>query len=331
MFIIIYIGLWEVLMKKSTKFLLFSLGVSAVSIYTYNKFIEASASSKNLLSDKDGYYYPWTHGNIFYTKTGTGSPILLVHDTDSSSSSAEWTKLIRRLEKKYTVYAIDLLGCGRSDKPALEYTTYLYVQMLYSFIENIIKEKTVVITSNLSTSAVVMANHMYPNLFKNIILINPTSIKDLNTTPDDISKLKKRMIELPFVGTFIYNIMYSADQIDYSFRTRFYHKPQLISSSMENVYYESAHKNGSNGRFLYSSLIGKYVNQNITHALKKSKTPILIIGSKEMKRYMLTLDDYHKTNKDIEIVKVSNSSLYPHMEIPDKVNTIIENFIFEQN
>ena len=46
-------------MKKSTKCILFTLGVSIAGIYAYNKFIEKTASQKNLLSDKDGDYYAW--------------------------------------------------------------------------------------------------------------------------------------------------------------------------------------------------------------------------------------------------------------------------------
>lgn len=314
-------------MKKSTKCLLFTVGVSIAGIYAYNKFIEETASQKNLLSDKNGNYYNWKYGNVFYTKTGNGSPVLLIHDTDAAASSAEWHKLIQRLSKNHTVYAIDLLGCGRSDKPALEYTNYLYVQMLQSFMKEVIQEKAIVIASNFSTSFVIMVNHMDDSLIEKIVLINPASLKELDVVPDELSKLKKTIIQLPFVGTFVYNIMNNMQHIDTSFRTRYVTKHQLISSSMEDIYYEAAHKNGSNGRFLYSSILGNYVNNSITHAVKSLSTPTLIIGSVEMNRYSLTLDDYHKVNPDLDIIRINNESLYPHMEIPEKINSIIDDFI----
>lgn len=314
-------------MKKSTKCILFTLGVSIAGIYAYNKFIEETASQKNLLSDKNGEYYNWKYGNIFYTKTGSGSPVLLIHDTDSSASSIEWNKLVHRISKNHTVYAIDLLGCGRSDKPALEYTNYLYVQMIEGFIKNIIQKKSIVIASNISTSFVIMTNHIDNSLIEKMVLINPASLKQLDVIPDKLSKAKKTIVQLPFVGTFIYNIMNNMQHIDTSFRTRYVTKPQLISSAMEDIYYESAHKKGSNGRFLYSSLLGNYVNNSITHAVKSISTPTLIIGSVEMNRYELTLDDYHKVNPNLDIIRINNGSLYPHMEIPEKINSLIENFI----
>jgi pimeloyl-ACP methyl ester carboxylesterase len=314
-------------MKKSTKFLLLTLGASTATIYTYNKFVEKTASQKNLLSDKNGQYYNWKYGNIFYTKTGSGSPVLLIHDTNSAASTIEWNKIISRFVKNHTVYAIDLLGCGRSDKPALEYTNYLYTQMLLSFMADIIQEKTIVIASNISSSLVIMANHLDDHLFKKIILINPTPLKQLDMIPDDLSKLKKNIIELPFIGTFIYNRMNSMESIDSTFRKHYVTKPQLISSNIEDSYYEAAHKNGSNGRYLYSSLLGNYVNNSITHALKSLSTPTLIIGSVEINKYTLALDDYHKVNNALDIIRINNGSLYPHMEIPEKITSLIEEFI----
>ena len=314
-------------MKKSTKYILLTLGVSIVGVYTYNKFIEQTASQRNLLSDRDGEYYNWKYGNVFYTRKGNGSPVILIHDTDTAASSAEWNKLIQRLSKNHTVYAIDLLGCGRSDKPALEYTNYFYSQMLQSFVKDVIQEKVVIIASNISASFAIMANHLDDTLFEKIILINPPSFKQLAMVPDELSKFKKTVIQLPFIGTFVYNIMHNMQHIDTSFRTRYVTKPQLISSSMEDIYYEAAHKNGSNGRFLYSSLIGNYVNNSITHALKSISTPTLIIGSVEMKHYSLTLDDYHKVNSNLDIIRVNNGSLYPHIEIPEKITSIINDFI----
>ncbi len=314
-------------MKKSTKCLLFTLGASIAGIYTYNKFIEETASQKNLLSDKDGEYYNWKYGNVFYTKEGIGSPVLLVHDTDSAASSVEWNKIYSRLIKNHTVYAIDLLGCGRSDKPALEYTNYLYVQMIQSFVKDIIQDKTTVVASNMSASFIIMANHMDDTLFDKMILINPVSLKQLDVIPDKLSKTKKTIIQLPFAGTFVYNIMNNMQHIDESFRTRYIDKPQLISSSMEDIYYEAAHKNGSNGRYLYSSLLGNYVNNSISHAVKSISTPTLIIGSAEMKKYANTLNDYHKLNEQLEIKKITSGSLYPHMEIPEKINSLIEDYI----
>ena len=314
-------------MKKGTKLFLLGIGATITGIYVYNKFIEHTATKNNLLKDTTGDYYPWKHGNVFYTKTGSGSPVLLVHDLNTTSSAEEWNRIIRRFEKNHTVYTLDLLGCGRSDKPAMEYANYLYVQLITDFVKEVIQEKSIVVATNLSASSVILANHMDNELFNKIVLINPVPLADLEILPDQKSKLKKMLIQLPFIGTFIYNIMNNSKKIDAAFRNDYYEKAQLITSSMEDIYYEAAHISGSDGRFLYSSMIGNYLNNGITHALKSLSTPTLIIGSREMNRYTLALDDYHKVNQNIEIKKLTHGNLYPHMEVPEKVYSIIEDYI----
>lgn len=314
-------------MKKGTKRFLFVVGASIAAIYTYNKFIESTATKKNLLSKENGEFFTWKDEKIFYTKSGSGSPLLLIHDADSSASSEEWSKILHRFEKKHTVYCIDLLGCGRSSKPCIEYTNYMFVQLITAFVKEIIQDKVTVISTNMSASFVIMANHMDDSLFAKMIFINPVSLRQLNVTPDNLSKAKKTLIELPFIGTFVYNLLTSNAKIDETFRSKYYAKPQLISSRLEDIYYEAAHTNGSNGRYLYSSLLGNYVNNTITHAIKKLTTPTLIIGCKEIRNYTLALDDYHKVNPNLEIVKINNGSLYPQMEIPEKISSIIEDYL----
>ncbi len=314
-------------MKKSTKCILATVGISIAAIYAYNKYTETNATKKNLLTDENGKYFSWKDSNIFYTKTGSGSPLLLIHDADATSSTMEWNKMIHRLEKNHTVYCMDLLGCGRSDKPAIEYTNYLYVQLISSFVKEVIGEETTVMATNMSASFVVMANHIDETLFNKIILINPVSLSQLDTLPDKITKLKKRIIELPFIGTFIYNLMTNPNRIDEAFRNRYFARPQLISLKLEDAYYESAHLGGSNGRYLYSSMLGNYVNNTITHAVKKLETPTLIIGCKEIKKYEHALDDYHKVNANLEIMRINNGSLYPQLEIPEKITSIVEEYL----
>ena len=51
------------------------------------------------------------------------------------------TKVIDKLAENHAVYALDLLGCGRSEKPKITYTNYLYVQLISDFIKNVIHEK----------------------------------------------------------------------------------------------------------------------------------------------------------------------------------------------
>ena len=75
-------------MKKNTKrFLLFSTAAFA-GMYAYNRFVATVAANKNMLPTKNGSYYSWKQGNIFYTKTGIITPArLFSHNISTVCSS----------------------------------------------------------------------------------------------------------------------------------------------------------------------------------------------------------------------------------------------------
>ena len=94
--------------------------------------------------------FPGSSAIFFTQKKGTGTPMLLLHDLHCASSGREWQYIEDTLAKDHTVYTLDLLGCGRSDKPAITYTNFLYVQLIVTFIKQVIGCPTDVIASGLS-------------------------------------------------------------------------------------------------------------------------------------------------------------------------------------
>lgn len=114
-------------MKHSKKLVTLSVltTMSGAAIYFLNKTLDTAAVRKNLLASAEKEIFSWQFGDIFYTKKGTGTPMLLLHDLHCASSGREWQYIEDTLAKDHTVYTLDLLGCGRSDKPAITYTNFL--------------------------------------------------------------------------------------------------------------------------------------------------------------------------------------------------------------
>lgn len=311
-------------MKNKTKSFLLLTATAATGMYIYNKYVSDIADEMDASSDKDGSYYSWKEGNIFYRTFGSGKPLLLVHDIDSASSSVEWQKIARKLSANHTVYVIDLLGCGKSDKPAINYTTYLYVQMITSFIKDVIGEKTDIVASNMSAPFVIMANQLDSDIIDKIVLVNPASITKVEMIPDEISKAKMLLINLPLVGTFIYNRLYSPIKLNMKFENSYYKNGQHATTAIKDAFYAGAHNQGSNGKYVFSSLIGNYMNQDMKHALKNINKDILIIASSDLNRNNKVISEYEK-NKHFSSIYISGTNLYPHLERPEKIITILEN------
>lgn len=317
-------------MKKNIKHFFLLTALAAGTIHLVNRFVDITAQMKNILKSQTGEYFDWKNGKIFYTKRGTGSPILLIHELNPISSSYEWCRIVKKLERNHTVYTLDLLGCGRSDKPYLTYTNYLYVQLITDFIHDVIGEKPDVITTSNAVSFAVLAQNMNRNLMKQIISINPPALGTFERTPDNLSVVKKTLLELPIIGTFIYNVRTHETNIAKVLRETYFYKPQLVSSKMLDAYYEAAHIHSSHGKYLMASIEGHYTDNAIIHALKKLETPLYIIQSRSLPNAVSIADSYAKKNNLIETAYISNAGLVPQLEVPDKLLNIIDMFLYDK-
>lgn len=305
-----------------------TIAVTAGSLYTLNRILDLSAKERNMCSSDTGKFFAWKHGDIYYTKTGHGSPILLVHNLDTTSSNYEWSRIIRKLERTYTVYAIDLLGCGQSDKPSLVYSNYLYVQLIKDFVKEIIKEETQVITSADAASFVVMANHLDDSLFSKVVMINPPDLKDMKMDTTNVLKMIKAILFTPLIGTSLYNYYMREENIKRMFRHKFFSNRTTDITRYLDIYYQSAHANKSNGRFLYASKKCAYTNIDMTIGLK-DKDNIYIIESTERNQAVSIADAYVKVNNQIEVTYLSNTKLLPALEKPEQTMKVLKTYLEE--
>lgn len=289
-----------------------------VLLHIINYCITSTATIKNFLIKDIGKYFKWRYGNIFYTKTGKGSPILLIHDLTPYASSYEWNRVIKGLSKNHTVYTIDLLGCGRSDKPNITYTNFLYVQLITDFIKQVIGRKTDIMATGISSSFIIMASKNDTNLFNKIIMVNPTDLSRLNTVPGKRSKIIKYLMDLPVIGTTIYHMIVNKNSLDYLFTETYLYNPFHMQQKWLNVYYESAHLYQGGGKYLLSSITGLYLNININQALKEINNSIIIVAGNKCNHMKSTIDGYTKINLAIDVEYIEDTKLIPQLENPDE-------------
>uniref|UniRef100_A0A2N9G0X7 AB hydrolase-1 domain-containing protein n=1 Tax=Fagus sylvatica TaxID=28930 RepID=A0A2N9G0X7_FAGSY len=117
--------------------------------YSINYFVSHSSSSSN-----------------------SNPPVLLVHGF--GASIPHWRRNIRTLEQNFTVYAIDLLGFGASDKPAgFSYNMETWAQLILDFLDEIVQKPTVLIGNSVgSLACVIAASESSRSLVRGLVLIN---------------------------------------------------------------------------------------------------------------------------------------------------------------
>lgn len=121
-----------------------------------------------------GNYWHWQGHKIYYVQAGQPKPdqpsLLLVHGFGASTD--HWRKNIEGLQDQFQVWAVDLLGFGRSAKPALEYSGQLWEQQLLDFVDQVIGEKTVVAGNSLGGYASLCAAANGGDKIAGVVLLN---------------------------------------------------------------------------------------------------------------------------------------------------------------
>lgn len=83
----------------------------------------------------DGRYVEVGGVRIFYREAGSGAPLVLLHGW--TGHSFQWRKMVPALAGACRVYALDLPGCGLSDKPDIRYTMKELVGFVHGFIRRL--------------------------------------------------------------------------------------------------------------------------------------------------------------------------------------------------
>ncbi|PIN11417.1 putative hydrolase/acyltransferase (alpha/beta hydrolase superfamily) [Handroanthus impetiginosus] len=115
-------------------------------------------------------YLVYPEGNS--DSAGVRPPLLLVHGF--GASIAHWRRNIPTLAQSHTVYAIDLLGFGASDKPAgFQYTMEVWAQLILDFLHEVVQKPTVLLGNSVgSLACVIAAAESTRSLVRGLVLLN---------------------------------------------------------------------------------------------------------------------------------------------------------------
>jgi pimeloyl-ACP methyl ester carboxylesterase len=204
---------------------------------------------------RKGNYYDWRFGKIFYTVNGEGPPLLLVHGIGLGKSSRDWDAYTDGLAKKHRVYAIDLLGFGYSEAPAITYSAYLYTALIRDFLSQVIGSPVKVITKGHSAVFAVKAYTQAPDCIEKIVLVNPFAKKT------DDNRLLGFLLSFPVIGAVIYRII-------------------GVRLFLSKANYTAARIQGAQTRFVFADAVSGLLEADVTKDLTQIKIPVLKIRGK---------------------------------------------------
>ena len=306
-------------------------GLSVAAIHVVNRIETTSACSEEQIRTREDKTYNWRYGMIDYKVKGYGTPLLLLHDLTIGSSKAEYKYVYEALSTNRKVYIPDLLGYGISDKPVMTYTASVYEDLVADFIKNVIRAKTDIVATGTMAPIIIKLAHDNPKLIRNIIMINPLGLYDQNLIPSTQTKLLKILINIPVIGTFVYNMNCNRNTMDETFRKIYLYDPDSLDqdrlSEIVSAYCRAAHERGVFAKHAYASYLSQYMNCSILSELQETDHSMLIIGGEGEPDISNNIENYDYYNSAIESVIIPETAHLPQIEKPDEIISNIEVFL----
>ena len=106
---------------------------------------------------------------LVYTVTGDGPPIILLHGFGAQGWMWEYQQ--EALAKHFTVYTLDLLGYGYSDRPDIAYTPDAFIDSVKGFMSELDIARATLIGHSLGAGVAMGMALNYPRLTDKLVLI----------------------------------------------------------------------------------------------------------------------------------------------------------------
>lgn len=106
-----------------------------------------------------------------YLRAGSGPPLVLVHGLLGHSFS--WRHAMPVFARNFTVYAVDLLGAGYSDRPVIDQTLRANAERLLRFLDEIGARSCILLGSSRGGGVVMRAAALAPERVERMILVSP--------------------------------------------------------------------------------------------------------------------------------------------------------------
>ncbi|QUY41862.1 alpha/beta fold hydrolase [Acaryochloris marina] len=286
--------------------------------------------------------WAWRGWQIRYTfMRGTQEtnqpPMLLLHGF--GASIGHWRFNVPVFAQDRTVYALDLLGFGASEKVSTDYLVTLWVEQVHDFWQTYIRTPMILVGNSLGSLVSLTAAALYPEMVAGLamltlpdtsVLKNPSWVKPaiapLKLALNPVAALAKAFFTSPLV----FNPFF-----------RFIRQPKIIRSWVKKAYIDTTSVEDD----LVDILSSPAYDQGAVDALRAmvntmSKPQIPKHTAKEMLP-QLTIPTllvwgqqdvmippklgplFACCNPRIQLVELANAGHCPHDECPDRLNPIL--------
>lgn len=114
--------------------------------------------------------------NTHYLIGGEGPPLVLIHGGGAASAESDWESNLEFLAHHYRVYAPDLVGYGKSDKPRLDYTTRFFNKFFDDYMTAMGLERTNLLGHSLGGGVALAYALNHPDRVEKLVLVDSAGL-----------------------------------------------------------------------------------------------------------------------------------------------------------
>lgn len=292
-----------------------------------------SSTFTSVIETVPGTYWQWQGNSIYYVCAGEKNfnkpPILFVHGFGASTD--HWCKNIAQLKSQFQVWAIDLLGFGRSAKPKQEYSGKLWQEQLHDFITEIIGQPTVLTGNSLGGYAAMCVAANYPQITHGLILLNSAGPFS-DSTPSNqkprsnsLGKLARSILLQPWASWLLFQYVRRRSVIKKTLSKVYYDQSAVTTKLVEDIYRPSCDVGAAE---VFNAVFKTPQGEKVDILLGKMTCPLLILwGEKDpwidTKNRGIKFRQHYPQLKEYYL----EAGHCPHDEIPKQVNSLIAEWV----
>jgi pimeloyl-ACP methyl ester carboxylesterase len=299
---------------------------------------------------RDWQWRGWTIRYAYARPRGiepTESPLILVHGFGASLE--HWQHNLTELAQNRSVYALDLLGFGASDKVFAPYSpSGLWAEQVCDFWSSLVQRPAIIVGNSIGSLVAIAAAAAQPELCLGLVLINlpdasvvPTQIpKALQGAIARVSRLMRPFTQglvgvltsPPLFSPFFYVLR--QPRLIRSWLANAYVNPALITPERVAQFCDPAFDLGA-GRALRAmvthAIAAAGSDVSATAALSRLQVPILLLWGKQDKLVPPQLGPLFKPyNPRLELIELDQAGHCPQDECPEVVNGLILEWLATQ-
>lgn len=269
-------------------------------------------------------FFSWRGHRVATYRAGAGRPLLLIHSINAAASAYEMLGPFTGLRDSYRVHALDLLGYGRSDRPARRYYGEDYVDLIGAQLAQI-GEPTALIASSLGAAYAVGAAARRPDLVSALVLVCPVGLGQLDWPAGRIAHAFHSLLRGP-AGRLLFRLLTTRASIAYFLRQQAYHNPAQITPEVVEAYYQTCRH--PNAHYAPVCFLTGLLNYNIAADLPRLTQPILLVwGDQARTTPVRQAQAFQAANPRARLTVIQGCSQLVQEEQPERFNAEVRTFL----